>query len=142
MIIREGTKTYTYFGYKIAGYELNYDIKRTFSSRSPYSAFIKISCNALENAKRGDMFSDNAEFQTDSGIISREASGFSTTQMALANPDFSSESKWLIIVGYSYQNDGWIYSSIVGGPPSHSFIHDLKTFPQNRGFREAIGMSR
>ena len=140
MIIKEGIKTYTYFGYKIDGYELNYEIKRTFSSRSPYSSFIEVSCNAFENAKGGDMFSDNAKFQTESGIISGEASGFSTTQMALANSDFFSESRWTINVGYTYQNGNWIYNSVTGGPPSHSFIHDLKTFPQNRGFRKAIGM--
>ena len=140
-IAREGEERHVYYAYRIIDHEITYDIQSTFSAISAYSALIRISCTAGENAKRGDLFSDMSEFQTDLGVISREASGFSTTQMAVDNSDFASESRWTIYVEYTYQNGNWIYNGIAGGPPSHSFINDLKTFPQNKRFRRAIGMS-
>lgn len=140
-ISKEGKEIYTYYGYRIVDYKLQYDLKRSFGSVSSYNAIIRISCSALDNAKSGDLFSDISRFQTDLEIISREASGFSTTQTALANNDFSKESRWIITVGYSYRNATWIYNGITGGPPSGFFLQDLRTFPQNKGFREAIGMS-
>ena len=139
-ITKDGKEMYAYYAYKIIKYELHHTINWTFSSSSPYSASIKISCDALDNAQSGDLFSDISEFQTKLEIIAREASGFSTTQMALDHPAFTKESRWTITVEYAYREDGWIYLGMTGGPPSDYFVSDLERFPQNKRFRDAIGM--
>ena len=138
-IIKEDEEVYAYYALKIINHSLSYNTTR-FSSASGYSATVSIMCNSLRNSKSGDLISDISEFQTRLGIGSEEPGGFSTTNMALADGDFSESSKWTILIRYFYRNDRWIYDDVEGGPSSKSFVHDLKIVPQNEDFREAIGM--
>ena len=138
-ITKNGEEVYAYYGLKIINHSLSYNTTR-LPSASGYSATVTIMCNALKNSKSGDLISDISEFQTKLGIKSKEPGGFSTTNMALADSDFSESSKWTILIRYFYQNDGWIYHDVEGGLSSDSFVHDLEIFPQNKEFREAIGM--
>ena len=79
--------------------------------------------------------------QTELLMPSEQIRGYSTTTMASANTDFSSNMRALsIIIRYSYQEHHWNYADIAGGGPSKSFLHDLETFPQNKAFRKAVGM--
>jgi len=139
-VMKGSEDVYAYYALRIVDYDLSYNIKRTFSSVSPYQAVIRISCHILNNAKSGDLISDISAFQHEVGILSKEASGFSTTDMALHNTDFSTKSRLAFMIRYSYQSHDWIYNSIEGGPLSESFFHDLQTFSQNKEFRKAIGM--
>ena len=138
-ITKNNEEVYAYYGLKIINHSLSYNTTR-LPSASGYSATVTIMCNALKNSKSGDLISDISEFQTKLGIKSKEPGGFSTTNMALADSDFSESSKWTILIRYFYQNDRWIYHDVEGGPSSDSFIHDLEIFPQNKEFREAVGM--
>ena len=61
--------------------------------------------------------------------------------MALANKDFSSDPKSVtFIIRYSYEGGQWTHTGMVAGGMEESVILDLETFPQNKGFREAVGM--
>ena len=72
----------------------------------------------------------------------RESAGFSTTDLALLNSDFSTDSQKLaIIIRYYYQNDYWHYNDLTIVYSPAYFTKDLENFPQNKAFREAIGMT-
>jgi hypothetical protein len=138
-ITKNDEEVYAYYALKIIDHSLSYNTAR-LSSASGYSATVPIICNSLRNSKSGDLISDISEFQTQLGVRSKEPGGFSTTNMALADGDFSESSKWTILIRYFYRNHGWIYQKVEGGPSSESFVHDLEIFPQNKEFRQAIGM--
>jgi len=140
-ITKEGKEVFAYYGLKIVDYEISHGIKRSSRESYLYSASMHISCSALDNAAGGDLSSDTYEFQTVLEITPERASGFSTTNIALTNNDFSSNKRsFNIIIRYLYQGDHWIYAGMAGGGPSKSFLHDLETFPQNKAFRQAVGM--
>jgi len=140
-IIKDGQQTHAYFTLKIDKYNLSYDIKNTYSAASPYKASINLHCNVLDNLNSGDIVLNISEFEATSEIATLEASGFSTTSMALANNDFSSNNKLVtFIMRYSYQGDNWTFTGMTAGGAPESLIRDLETFPQNKSFRETIGM--
>ena len=140
-ITKDNEEVYAYYALKIFKHSLSYNTTR-LSSGSGYTATVTIMCNSLSNSKSGDLTSEIASSQIDSGSIPKEPAGFATTNMPLADSDFSEPSKWTIWIRYLYRNESWIYDDIEGGPTSESFIHDLEIFPQNMEFREAIGMGR
>ena len=140
-IIKDGQLTYAYYALKIIKFNLSYNVSTTFSSSSHDEGLIMISCNILDNARRGDLVTPIAGLAVGAEAISNQASGFSTTAMALNNIDFSSTEKPItIIVRYAWESDKWNFTEISCGGMSDSFIHDLQTFPQNREFRQAVSM--
>jgi hypothetical protein len=140
-VTKDGQQSYVYYVLKIDKYNLSYDVKNTYSAASPYSAYIRLSSKVSDNIKSGDLILDTSEFSVISEIAAAEASGFSTTSMALANNDFSQNDKSVtLIMRYSYQGDNWTYRNMTAGGASESLIRDLESFPQNKEFREAIGM--
>ena len=140
-IIKKNEEVFSYYALKIIDYDLSYNIIRSSYAFSPYTATVTIICNAVNNSKSGDLISDISEFQTELGIRSKDLSGFSTTNMALANNNFAENSTWTMFIRYSYRNDRWTYDNVAEGPESESFISDLEDFPQNENFRKAIGMA-
>jgi hypothetical protein len=141
-IIKDGQTVFSYYAIKVIEYNLSFDVQKTFSSTLQYNAFIIIKCVVLDNAKNGDLVFDSFVLNVKDRIVSYEASGYSTTNMAIANKGFSSNSKSLtLIIRYSYQDDKWICIDIAGGGISGSLFRDLETFPQNKEFREAVGMT-
>lgn len=140
-IIRDGQITYAYYALKLTKFNLSYDISKTYSSSSDYEGFIIISCNTLDNAWGGDLTAGIAGLGVGAEAIANQASGFSTTAMALNNTDFSSTDKPLtIIVRYSWTPDKWNLTNISCGGMPDSLINDLQTFPQNKQFRQAVAM--
>ena len=140
IIVKDGEENYAYYTLKMVDCDISNNIIRTFSKDRSYFAFVNITCNAFDNAEHGDLVYDASEFQTELGLPYIKAGGFSTTHMALANTDFSTQRKCTITIRYSYLDNFWLYNSIDAGNLSKSFSHDLKNFPQNKKFREAIGM--
>ena len=138
---KEGEEIYAYYALKVIKYNISYDMRRTSPSQSHEGVTVEISFKALDNSKSGDLISYMSQFQTELDIEFRESSGFSTTHMALANTDFTSERNGSIMIRYIYRDGNWIYDGMSGGALPQSFINDLETFPQNKEFREAIGMS-
>jgi hypothetical protein len=138
-ITKDNEEAYAYYALKIINHTLSYNTTR-LSSGSGYAATVTIICNSLSNSKRGDVTYDIASFQIELESSSKEPAGFATTDMPLADADFSEPSKWTIWIRYFYRNDNWICDEVEGGPTSESFIHDLQIFPQNEKFRKAIGM--
>ncbi|MEJ2431544.1 MAG: hypothetical protein P8075_21910 [Deltaproteobacteria bacterium] len=140
-ITKDGQQVYAYYALKIIGYNLSYDVKNTYSTASPYSGSINLSCNVVDNTRSGDLSLDISALKVTSEIAPVEPSGFSTTSMALANKDFSSHPKSVtFIVRYSYEGGKWAHIGMVAGGMEESVILDLETFPQNKSFREAVGM--
>lgn len=140
-IIKSNKEIYIYYTLKIIDYQFSHNFRKTFSSRSHYDAFIKISCNAVENSKSGDAVSDASEFAIESVKDHSLARGFSTTDLALINTNYSKEMRFLTFtIRYSYQNNKWVYRDIVVGGASDFLIDDLQSFRQNQEFREVIGM--
>ena len=140
-ITKEGQQVYAYYALKIIAYNLSYDVKNTYSTASPYSGSINLSCNVVDNTRSGDLALDISALKVTSEIASVEPSGFSTTSMALANKDFSSHPKSVtFIIRYSYKGGKWTHTGMVAGGMEESVILDLETFPQNKSFREAVGM--
>ncbi len=92
-ITKEGKEVYAYYGLKIVNHEISYGVKRSSAESFLYTGYIHILCNALDNAEGGDLLSDTYEFQTELEIIPGHASGFSTTNIALSNTDFSSNER-------------------------------------------------
>ena len=131
---------YAYYALKIVRHTIRYDVIRQRSSVMLYKGFIRVLCDMVGNAKAGDVFPDGGEFQSEVEILEKEALGFSTTDMALHNTDFSAPSKMTMIIRYAYHEDKWVFAGIEGGYPSESLVRDLSTFPQNEGFRRAVGM--
>lgn len=141
-IVEDGQQAYAYYTLKVDKCTLSYDVKNTYSTSSPYIAFISLSCEASDNIKSGDLVRDTSEFRVTSEVSKSEASGFSTTSMALANNDFSSNHKPVtFLIRYSYQNSTWACTSVTAGGAPKSLIRDLESFPQNKSFREAVGIS-
>jgi hypothetical protein len=139
--IKDNQDIYAYFALKIIGYELSHDVSRTFSKTISRKAFVEISCEVKENSKNGDVVSNITELKMSHLNNYRESSGFSTTDLALLNSDFSHDSQKLTIrVTYFYQNDYWHYNDLAVSSTSAYFTQDLENFPQNKAFREAIGM--
>jgi len=135
--------TYAYYSMRVDEYNLIYDARETSGQTSHYRAFLTISCKVSDNASNGDSVSKISEFASSEGVVPDKVSGFSTTSMAVANQDFSNSGRLMtIIIRYSNQGDTWLYEdiSISGGASTESLVDDLKNFPQNKAFREAIGM--
>lgn len=141
-VIRGGEHVYVYYALRIVDYNLSHHIRKLSPSVFPYKTSIRISSNVLHNAKSGDVSSDIFPSQTEieGGILSAEASGFTTVDMALRNTNFSTKSKLALIIKYTYEYDDWICNGIEGSYLAESFFCDLETFPQNKQFRTAIGM--
>ena len=140
-IIKDGQQAYAYYALKIIEYNLSSDVKNAYSTDSLYSGSINLSCTVVDNIRSGDLALDISPFTVTSGIAPAEASGFSTTTMALANNDFSSHSKPVtFVLRYSYRGGKWTYTDMAAGGMQESLIADLETFPQNKEFREAIGL--
>ena len=141
-IIKDGEQAYAYYALKIIDYNLSYDVKNTYSASSPYNASISLSCRVSDNIKSGDVVLDTSQLRVSSAIAtSSEASGFSTTSLALANHDFSSHGKPVtLIIRYSYQDGKWTYSSMATAGAPESLIRDLESFHQNKSFRDAVGI--
>ena len=140
-ITKDGQQAYAYYALKIIDYNLSGDVENTYSADSPYSASISVSCTVSDNTKGGDLVPNASGFGTTSEIAASEASGFSTTTMALGNNDFSSHGKAVtFIIRYSYRGGKWIYSSMAAGGVPESLISDLESFPQNKSFRDAVGL--
>ena len=140
-IIESNKEIYIYYTLKVIDHQFSYNFRKTFSPRSNYDAFIKISCNVVENSKSGDAVSDASELQIESVRDYSPARGFSTTDLAFRNTNYSTETKLLtFLIEYSYQNNKWIYRDIVVGSASDYLIDDLKSFHQNQEFREVVGM--
>jgi hypothetical protein len=135
--------THAYYSMRVEEYNLIYDVRETSGKTSRYGAYLTISCRILDNASSGDSISKISDFAVSEELTPKRASGFSTTSMALANQDFSNNSKRMtIIIRYSHQENKWFYDSISvsGVTSSKSLVDDLKNFPQNKAFREAIGI--
>jgi len=63
-------------------------------------------CKVIENSKNGDIISNISELKMSHLGNYRESAGFSTTDLALLNSDFSTDSQKLtIMITYYYQND-------------------------------------
>jgi hypothetical protein len=140
-VIKDGQQTHAYYALKIIEHNLSYVVKNAYSTASPYKASINLHCNVLNNLSSGDIVLNISEFNVTSEIATSEASGFSTTSMALANNDFSSNNKSVtFIVRYSYQGGNWTYTGMAAGGAPESLIRDLESFPQNKEFREAVGL--
>ena len=86
-IVKDGEQAYAYYALKIIEYNLSYDVKNTYSTASPLSASISLSCKVSDNIKSGDLVLDTSEFLVSSAITASEARGFSTTSLA-----------WLIMI--------------------------------------------
>ena len=141
-ILKEGNELYAYYALRIIEHNISYNINRLASSDTKYNASLRISCDAVDNIRSGDLISDTLELQNTLENNAVEASGFSTTGLALANTDFSLDKKSLaIFIRYTYENDNWICSDITGGGRSESLVVDLQSFPQNKRFREVIGIA-
>ena len=140
-ITKDGQQVYAYYALKIIGYNLSYDVKNTYSTASPYSGSINLSCKVVDNTGSGDLALDISALKVTSGSTPVEPSGFSTTSMALANKDFSSDPKSVtFIIRYSYEGGKWTHTGMVAGGMQESVILDLETFPQNKSFRDAVGI--
>ena len=133
-IIKDGKGTYAYYALKIVDHKASYNINRSPSSDSPFTASVRISLRGLANTKDGDIFASVSGLQTGLEIISSEAQGFSTTDLALKSNMFSTECNWTMILDYSYTKGRWTFNGIEGSAPSQSFFRDLDTFPQNEEF--------
>jgi len=139
--VKDNQDVYAYFALKIIGFKLSYDISATFFKTIPYKAFVEIECKAIENSKNGDIFSDISELKMSHLDNFLKPIGFSTTDLALLNDNFTTDSKKLtIIIRYLYQNNYWHYNNLAIGSMSLYFTKDLESFSQNKAFREAIGM--
>jgi hypothetical protein len=141
-IISDHQEVHVYYSLKITKYKLSYKVRKSYSITSPYNAIVNISCSALNNAKSGDTVADIVKLTSRDGSVSLDASGFSTTSLALTNRNFSSGMRpFTFTIRYAYQNNHWICTGISGSSASESFIPDLESFPQNKNIREAIGMN-
>ena len=140
-ITKDVEQAYAYYALKIDKFNLSYDVNKAYSLVSPYNAFINLSCEVANNAKSGDQILDISEIKVASEIYNAEATGFSTTSLALANNNFSSDRKSVtFILRYAYQDNHWTYEGMTVGGTSESLIDDLESFSQNKPFREAVGM--
>ena len=140
-IVKDGEQAYAYYALKIIRYNLSYDVRGTYSTGSAYSGSINLSCNVVDNTRSGDLVVDPSELRVSSAIPASEASGFSTTSLALANNNFSSNNKTeTLIIRYSYQGGNWTYCGMAAGGAPELLIRDLESLSQNKEFREAVGI--
>ena len=100
-----------------------------------------MSCSVLDNSGSGDVSSDIVDFAKTLGPENKENMGFSTLDLALKNGDFSAAPEALALyVKYSYANDKWVFKGLSTGAAPELLLVDLQQLPQNKPFRQAIGM--
>ena len=130
----------SYYAINIVDYTLTHETIETGSTVSPYKSFIRISCSTLDNASSGDieMKASGITHYLDSDQLLGGAVGFSTTEMALRNTDFSNPSEIVFLVKYNYRNSRWFFNTLEISFAPASFVHALKEFPQNDKFRRVF----
>lgn len=140
-ILQDGNEIHVYYVLKVERVQFDDSVERTFLSDVPYRGSVTISCSIVDNSASGDVTADTIDFAKGSGPESRGNKGYSTVDMALRNGDFASPSETLAVyLRYSYEKDRWICKSLsLGGAPELLLV-DLQQLPQNRPFRQAIGM--
>ena len=129
-----------YYAIKIVDHTLTHETIRTGLTVAPYKSFIRISCSTLDNASSGDieMKTSGISQYLDSDQLLRSAVGFSTTEMALRNTNFSNPSEIVFLAKYNYENSQWFFNTLEISFAPPSFVHALKEFPQNDNFRKAL----
>ena len=140
-ILKDGKETHVYYVLKVERFQANDSVERTFLSDVPYGGSITILCSVADNSGRGDVASDTIDFAKSLGAEGTKDKGFSTTDLALRNGDFSPSPETLAVyLKYLYEKDRWSYKGLsLGGAPELLLV-DLQQLPQNKPFRQAIGM--
>jgi len=140
-IVKDGQESYVYYALKLDKYEIEFGVEGTSVAMSPHIGYIRISCTALDNSSSGDVSADTISTTQKGGSEPARREGFSTTDMALKNTAFSPDARtFSIYVDYTYQGSGWVCKTMSGGATPELLINDLQHLPQNKPFREAIGI--
>ena len=140
-ITKDGQTMHVYYALKVHSFQLDYSVERTFLADVPYQGFITVSCTVMDNSDSGDVSSDMFDFAKTLEPESKENKGFSTLDLALRNGDFSAVPEALALyVKYAYVNDKWILKGLSTGAAPGLLLADLEQLPQNKPFRQAIGM--
>ena len=141
-ILKDGQESYVYYALKLDKHDIDSGLEKTFVATSTHRGYIRISCTAFDNSSSGDVSPDTISATEKGASEHDKPEGFSTTDLALKSASFSPTTRtFSIYVDYTYQEGGWVCKAMSGGATPELLINDLQHLPQNRPFREAIGIA-